>query len=109
MAQCAQAILTRLYEHHVFGWSGKAPPPVVTPLECAKRFEMNPVKWQEICSYSNWFYNRTAFVRHDPTERLSKAEWYDKAVRELKAGASVDAVRIPGIGPRAERVGDASR
>ena len=84
----AQAILTRLYEHHVFGWSTEAPPPVVTPRECATRFEMNPVKWQEICGYSTWFYNRTAFVRHDPTERLSKAARYDKGARELKAGAT---------------------
>ena len=105
----AQAILTRLYNHHVFGWSAEAPPPVVTPLECATRFEMNPAKWQDICAYSTWFYNRTAFVRHDPTERLSKAAWYDNGARELKAGKPVDSVRIPGVGPRAEPIVRGSR
>jgi lysophospholipase L1-like esterase len=100
----AQAILTRLYDHHVFGWSADAPPPVVTPRECATHFEMNPVKWQDICGYSTWFYNRTAFVRHDPTERLAKAAWYDKGARDLKAGKTVDAVGIPGVGPREQSV-----
>ena len=65
---------------------------------------MNPVKWQDICGYSTWFYNRTAFVRHDPNERLSKAARYDRGARELKTGKPVDAVRIPGVGPRAEPV-----
>lgn len=100
----AQAILTKLYQDHVFGWSAEAPQPVVTALECATRFEMNPVKWQEICGYSTWFYNRTAFVRHDPTERLAKAAWYDNGARELKAGKPVDSLAIPGVGPRAEPV-----
>ena len=59
----AQAILTRLYEHHVFGWSGEAPPPVVTPLECATRFKMNPVKWQEICGYSDVVLQPNSFCR----------------------------------------------
>lgn len=105
----AQAILTQLYEHHVFNWPATAPHPVVTPLDCAQHFDMNAVKWQEVCGYSTWFYNRTAYVRHDPTERLAKAIRYDRAAQALKGGTPVDLIRMPGIGPRAEPFEDVSR
>jgi len=105
-AVLAQAILTKLREQQVFGWSAEAPLPVETPLDCAKQFQMDAAKWQDVCGYSAWFYNRTAFIRHDPAERLAKAARYGKAARELEAGAPVDSVRIPGVGPRAESVGN---
>jgi lysophospholipase L1-like esterase len=102
----AQAILTKLRQQQVFGWSAEAPLPVVTPLDCAKRFQMDGPKWRGICGYSAWFYNRTGFLRHDPAERLAKAVKYDNAARELEAGATVESVRIPGVGPRAEPFGN---
>jgi lysophospholipase L1-like esterase len=95
----AQAILTKLRQQQVFGWSTEAPLPVVTPLDCAKQFQMDAAKWQDLCGYSAWFYNRTAYIRHDPAERLAKAARYGKAARELEAGAHVESVRIPGVGP----------
>jgi tetratricopeptide (TPR) repeat protein len=102
----AQAILTKLRQQQVFGWSAQAPLPVVTPVDCAKQFQMDGPKWQGICGYSVWFYNRTAFLRHDPAERLAKAVKYGNAARELEAGAPVESVRIPGVGPRAEPFGN---
>ncbi len=107
-AVLAEAILTKLHERHAFGWSAQAPPPVVTPLECAKRFRMDAAKWQFVCGYSAWFYRQTAFMRHDPSERLAKAARYVEAARRLKAGAPVESLRIPGVGPRAQPVGDRS-
>jgi tetratricopeptide (TPR) repeat protein len=98
----AQAILTKMRERHVFGWPAEAPIPLVTPVECAKRFHIDAAKWQEVCGYSAWFYDRTAFIRHDPTERLAKSAKYRKAAQELKAGAPLDSVHIPGVGPQAE-------
>ncbi|HKI17695.1 MAG TPA: hypothetical protein VKA15_07430, partial [Isosphaeraceae bacterium] len=102
----AQAILTKLRERQVFGWSAEAPLPVVTPHDCAKRFQMDAAKWRDVCGYSAWFYNRTAFITHDPAERLAKAARYGKAARELEAGAAVDSIRIRGVGPQAEPVGN---
>ncbi|MGO9467234.1 MAG: tetratricopeptide repeat protein [Isosphaeraceae bacterium] len=102
----AQAILTRLYERRVFAWPAGAPRPVVSPPECAQRFQMDRAKWQAVCGYSAWFYNRMAFARHDPAERLAKSARYRKAASELEAGAPVESVRIPGVGPRAEPVAD---
>ena len=102
----AQAILTKLREQHVFGWSAEAPLPVVTPLDCAKRFQMDEAKWQEVCDYSAWFYRRIAFIRHDPAERLAKAARYGEAARKLEAGMPVNSVQIPGVGPRAKPAGE---
>ena len=102
----AQAILTKLRQQQVFGWSAEAPLPVVTPLDCAKRFQMDGPKWRGICGYSAWFYSRTGFLRHDPAERLAKAVKYGNGARELEVGAPVESVRIPGVGPRAEPFGN---
>jgi hypothetical protein len=96
--------LTKLHERHVFGWPADAPLPAVPPLECAQRFQMDGAKWQAVCGYSAWFYNRMAFARHDPAERLAKAAKYGKAAQDLEAGTPTDSVRIPGVGPRAEPV-----
>jgi lysophospholipase L1-like esterase len=98
----AQAILTRLHERNVFPWPSHAPAPTVTPLECAKRFEIDAKKWQAVCEYAEWFYNRTAYIRHDPAERLAKARKYAEAAQLLKAGKSVDTLAYPGVGPIAE-------
>jgi hypothetical protein len=98
----AQAILTKLREQRVFGWSAEAPLPIVTPWDCAQRFQMDFAKWIEVCGYSAWFYGRTAYLRYDPAERLAKLESYAKAAQKLADGSNVDSVRIPGVGPQAQ-------
>jgi hypothetical protein len=97
----AQAILKKLRENRLFGWSAEAPFPFVTPLDCAKHFRMDATKWEQICGYSAWFYDRTAFIRHDPAARLAKAATYREGVRQLHKGTPVNLVRVPGVGPRA--------
>jgi len=99
----ARGILTRLHERKVFPWAAQAPAPSLTALECANRFQMDARKWQSVCEYSAWFYRRTAYIRHDPAERLGKAKYYDEAVRELIANKPVDSTRFPGVGPIATR------
>jgi hypothetical protein len=94
----AQAILTKLREHRVFGWSAEAAFPVVTPTDCAQRFQMDSTKWTEVCNYSAWFYGRTAFLRYDPAERIAKVAPYSKAAQELSDGIPTDSLRIPGVG-----------
>ena len=101
----AQAILKKLHERQFLDWPADAPRPVVTPRECAERFQMDAAKWLEVCDYSCWFYNRTAFVRHDPAERLDKAQKYGRAASELKAGKPVESIGIPGVGPRSDTAG----
>jgi hypothetical protein len=94
----AQSILTKLHQERVLGWPTASPPPVVTPRDCAIQFKLDLPKWQIVCGYSAWFYNRTAFIRHDPSERLAKAARYAMGVKQLAAGASLDSLRIPGLG-----------
>jgi hypothetical protein len=99
----AQAILTKMQERRVSGWSADASRPIVTPLDCAKHFQMNEAKWQVVCDYTAWFYDRTAYVRYDPSERLAKGPRYGKAALDLKAGVPFESVNLPGVGPLAPR------
>jgi hypothetical protein len=97
-AALAQAILIELHKHKTFGWPADSSPPTVTPRDCAKHYQMDAAKWRTICGYSAWFYRRTAFVRHDPIERLRKAARYEAAAQKLEAGAPLEAISIPGVG-----------
>ena len=99
----AQAILRRLHERRVFPWPAQAPVPSVTALECANRFQIGAKKWQSVCEYAVWFYNRTAYIRYDPAERLAKARRYAEAARELKSDKPVDSAKFPGVGPLSTR------
>jgi lysophospholipase L1-like esterase len=96
----ADAILRRLNQEHALGWSAPIAQPIVTPAQCAQRFEMDGPRWQEIAGYSAWFYNRTAFARHEPAERAAKAKTYAAAARAIAAGTPADAVGVPGLGAR---------
>ena len=95
----AQAILTKLREQRVFGWSADDPYPVVTPKECAQRFQMDSAKWSQVCTFSARFYRQTAFLRYDPAERNAKSAIYAEAAQQLNEGNPVDSLGIPGVGP----------
>jgi hypothetical protein len=99
----AQAILTKMQERRMFGWSADTPRPIVTPLACATHFQMNEARWQVVCNYTAWFYGRTAYLRYKPSERLAKEAKYGKAALELKAGVPFESVHLPGVGPLAPR------
>jgi lysophospholipase L1-like esterase len=102
----AQTILTKLHERRALNWPADSPAPLVTPLDCANHFQMDLPKWRYVCSYSAWYYMRTAYIRHDPTERLAKSDRYGRGTQQLDAGTPVEAVGIPGLGPRLEIAGD---
>jgi hypothetical protein len=105
----AQAVLTKLRQRQVLGWSAGAPFPVVTPLDCAEHFQMNRERWHSICEGCTWFYSALSYVRYDPTERTAKAARFGQAARDLEAGTPVDSLGIPGLGARAELGGDARK
>ena len=50
--------------------------------------------------YAAWFYEHTAFIRFDPTERLAKRLRYGEARRRILAGVAPEDVGMPGIGTR---------
>lgn len=95
----AEAILVRLHERRAFGWPADAAPPAVSPSACASHFGMEPSRWDAVCRYAAWFYGNTAYIRHDPAERVAKANLYRDVARRILSGESLSAIGIPGVGP----------
>jgi hypothetical protein len=94
----AQAVLTGLHARGVFDWPRDAPAPVVTPADCAAHYGLDTKCWEFICRASAEFYDYLAFVRHDTTERLAKAERARAASRRIARGTPPEDVGLPGIG-----------
>ena len=66
----AQAVLEQLEHRRAFGWPAGAPVPRIELDECANHFELDGGKWAAVCERSRSFYQRTAYIRYDPSERL---------------------------------------
>jgi hypothetical protein len=86
----AQDLLEQLHARRAFGWPTETPVPRIDLAECADQFGLDAAKWSEVCVRSAYFYQRTAFVRYDPTQRSSMARRYSDAARELAAGHSIE-------------------
>src|SRR5262249_55728622 len=67
----AQEVLTQLKGSRAFDWPSSAPVPDIDPRACARHFGLDSAKWSTICERSAVFYSRTAYVRFDPSDRLS--------------------------------------
>jgi len=93
----AQDMLEQLRHRRAFGWPETAPVPQVELGECALHFELDAEKWSKVCERSSDFYQRTAFVRFDPSERLEVAERYDRAARELASGRLLRQPDVPSL------------
>jgi hypothetical protein len=100
--ELAQAILRGLHARKAFDWPATAPPPVVTPAECAAHFGMDNAKWAAICKYAVWFYQMTSYIRYDPSARLAKAARFEQAQHQLENGMRPDRIGIAGIGTEPE-------
>ncbi len=98
----AEAILRGLHARRAFGWGEATPAPIpaVTPSDCARHFGMDADKWEQICRYAAWFYQQTAFIRFDPSERVAKRLRYLEARRRILAGTAPEDVGMPGVGTR---------
>jgi tetratricopeptide (TPR) repeat protein len=82
----AQEMMEQLARRRSFGWPESTPAPHIDLKECANHFELDAAKWSKICERSSSFYERTAFIRFDPSERLDIARRYDEVARQLAAG-----------------------
>lgn len=94
----AQELLVQLQARRAFGWPEGVAAPVIDPAECARHFSMDDPKWAEVCAASAWFYERTAYIRYDPSERLEKARRYREAGRRIAGGSPPDEAGVPGLG-----------
>ncbi len=106
----AEAVLRELGARRAFGCSAVVAPSIDL-VECSEHFGIADKDWAKVCSKVATFYKMTAHIRYDPAERLSKAELYDRAARQIAAGSRPDDLAIPGIGlpgsPRTARPGKA--
>jgi hypothetical protein len=94
----SQAILDELYARRAFGWSASSPSPVVTPADCAAHFGMDSKKWLFLRRRLSWFYEASARIRFDPSQRLGRSDCYKEAVQRIRNGTNPEMVHLPGIG-----------
>ncbi len=99
-------ILEQLCRRKALGWPASTPVPHIDLGACARHFELDAAKWSTICERSASFYDRTAYVRFDPSERLNVAARFDQATRDLAAGRPLRAasppsptLAVPTLGP----------
>jgi hypothetical protein len=94
----AQDALDQLGARRALGWPEGVATPTIDPVECAAHFGIDAASWSEVCERTATFYARTAYMRHDPSESLQRADRYASAARQIDAGQAPASVGIPGIG-----------
>jgi hypothetical protein len=94
----AQDVLNQLHDRHALGWSAGAAAPVIDPAECARHFQLDQKRWVEVCERSALFYEVTAYIRYDPTERKDREMAYRKAARFVTSGKPPEQAGITGLG-----------
>jgi len=96
----AEAVLAELKARGAFGWQDSTPAPRIDLAECAAHFGVGMVAWRGVCNFARSFYELTAPLRYDSTERLTKRARYLKGMTLLEAGNDPDSLDLPGVGLR---------
>ncbi len=94
----AQEVLNQLHERQALEWPAGAATPVIDAARCADHFGLDANRWAIVCERSADFYKVTAFLRHDPTERLAREQAYREAVRLIASGKPPEQAGISGLG-----------
>jgi hypothetical protein len=97
MVALANDMLAQLRKRRSFGWPEMAPAPPIVPEACARHFELDSQKWAEVCSRSASFYDRTAYIRFDPSARLRVRDQYHQAALNFAAGRPAGDAQLPGV------------
>ncbi len=95
-AALSQAVLDALAAQHALDWPKETPTPRVDLAACARRFQMSPDRWAEICRRESWFFDVTASIRYDPTFRNRRAARYLRAAHAIHEGKDPADANIPG-------------
>ena len=101
----AEAILAALKARGAFGWPETVPAPSDRPggMRCTFRRGHWP-PGRESATSRRSFYELTAPLRHDPTERKVKRERYLNGLKLLESGRDADSLDLPGVGLRPVRL-----
>jgi hypothetical protein len=94
----AQATLHALYQRKAFGWPSDSSLPLIDPARCAKHFGLVPAAWKYICHWGIMFYDLTAPMRYDPSQRLQMKRVYATAANRIEAGVAPETVGLPNVG-----------
>lgn len=103
--------MDRIAARGLLDWPLDTPSPRIDPVACADHFRLDRVKWATVLKRTESFYERTAFMKFDPTARNLKAEVFGEASRKVAAGLPPEETGLPGVGtlpteePAAEREG----
>lgn len=93
----AEGVLRQLHDRGAFGWPKSSPAPRIDPVDCVEHFGIGPDQLAHVCDRAATFYERTAFLRYDPSRRHAKARAYREAGRRIRAGADPNDVGITGL------------
>ncbi len=99
-AAIGEAILRAMHARRALGWGTSSPTPSLSPEELARHFGMDSARWRAVCAYGAWFYRHTADVRFDPSNRLAKADRFQRAGEQIAAGKPPEELGQPGLGVR---------
>jgi hypothetical protein len=97
-ALLAQAMLEGLRQRRAFGWPEGTPAVNVSPAACATHFQVDSKTWKVACDWGATFYERTAHIRYDPSERLAWITRYREAKSAIALGSDPAQLGLPGIG-----------
>lgn len=95
----AQEVLDRLAERRAFGWPEGRGAPRLDPAVCGEWSALDAGRWEMVCHLSASFFERIAYIHHDPDALLARARPYREAAAELEAGRPLERVAIPGVEP----------
>lgn len=93
----ARAVLDRLRADPRLGWPPSSPAPAVDAASCVDHFGLTPPEWCKVGRLTSAIWQKLAYARFDPDERLEWVRRYDEAVRRIGLGATPGAVGIPGF------------
>jgi hypothetical protein len=93
----AEGVLRGLHDRGAFGWPKSSPAPTIDPVDCVEHFGIGPEQMAHVCDRAATFYDRTAFLRYDPSRRHAKTKMYFDGARRIRAGADPNEVGITGI------------
>lgn len=92
----AEEILHQLAGRRTFGWPEGVAAPLVDLEACARHFQIDAARWEEVCRREAWFFEATAYIRYDPRFRTERAKAYLRAAAAIHSGCEPAAALIPG-------------
>jgi hypothetical protein len=101
----AQDILEQLRLRRSFGWPESAAVPGIETGNCVRRFALDRAKLAKVCERcANWF-EATAHLRYDPSERRDVSNRYRRAGYALAEGRPLPATMPPSLASLAQIMG----